>query len=149
MPIRREQMGDKEEVFSWSSPKRDELLHFAAGRLSAYCAGIKYPVKQVALTKELVGRVATQNGIEPDHFDRIAADRLHEPVTMLDMGDGTHVICDGSHRLIKRAMLGFDYVDAYDVPERVWRRFTIVGMPGEASQWGEYLGSQNPFSGRY
>jgi hypothetical protein len=142
------QLGRDDEVFSWMD-RHGVLTHIASTRLRVYLAGADWPVSDVALRPEFVLAVASQNGLEEQHLDAYPLTKLNEPAIMLDRGDGTHTVADGSHRLVKRALLGMPNVPTYLVPEAVWRRFAIPDMPEHVLGWREWLATANPDAGRF
>lgn len=143
MPIHYSRLSPTDEYFAWSG-QDGVLLHFAVTRMNAYLAGSGFPVSTIGLTEELVTDVLRQNGIEPDHLERITPERMEHPLLLLRWADETHVVADGGHRLVRRALSGIDHAQAWLVPERLWRRFVIDGMPGEATQWHTHLANENP-----
>jgi hypothetical protein len=143
------QLAKWEEVYSWSSRSRGTTLHFAMTRMRTYLESSELPVIDVALTKELIFAIASSNGLEEEHFDRQSDEKLEQPVIMFDCDDGSHIVADGSHRMVRRFLKYIFFVPAWSVPERIWRRFIITDMPGSEQGWQDYLAKHNPDAGKF
>lgn len=143
--ISAHQLGNGEEFFAWHDHRgfdpgtEGPVLHFAVTRLNAYLTARKFPVSHIDLGRDFVLAVVKQNGIEPPHLDKVTVERLHMPATLLEAGDGSHIVADGAHRIVKAALVGWTGSPAWLVPETIWRRFVISGV-GELDQyWRERL----------
>lgn len=144
MPIDFARVSPADEMFSWTVPGDDaEVVHIAVTRLLRYLAASNHPIGEFPLVRELALTVFRQNGIEPVHLSRITAERLEDPILQCAWGDGTHVIADGSHRLIERARRGLRTYRAFDVQPHVWRRFTVCNMPQDDAAWRAALKDWN------
>jgi hypothetical protein len=138
-----------DEFYVWCDADDGSLLHFASTRLRLYLESIDYPITECVLTPEWVETTSRQSGIEPDHFARIIAQgdrRLDKPIILAAWSDGSHLTVDGSHRLVLRYHLGRSFVNAYLVPETIWRDFLIEGAPGEKEMWVRHLKEENPLA---
>jgi hypothetical protein len=60
----------------------------------------------IALTQSDVYVVIRQYGIEIEHLERIQPTQLRQPGLMVSFDDGTDLIVDGNHRLVKRYQTG-------------------------------------------
>jgi hypothetical protein len=143
------QLAKWEEVYSWSSKKRGSTLHFAITRMRMYLESLDLPIIEAALTKELILAVASSNGLEEEHLERQSDEKLDQPIIMLDCGDGTHIVADGSHRMLRRFLKGLFTAPTWSVPEHIWQRFIITGMPGDEEGWQRYLDKHNPDAGKF
>lgn len=139
MAIHISRLGRQEEQFTWTIDRTHEVIHVAVERLGAYLKGTGAEVVKVELTQHLFDRVTRQNGIEPGHLNTLTLERLAEPVVFADLDDGTHMLVDGSHRLVGRALLRMSYVPAYIAPSRLWRRFEITGVQADPAEVRAYL----------
>jgi hypothetical protein len=128
MPIHISRISARDEMFTWS-PHDGPVLHFATTRLIAYLEASGAPVVPVELTQALVEHCIRKHGVEPGHLPRLTRERLQEPCVLVAWPDGSHVVADGNHRVVARHLLGFETFPAWMVEERVWRRFTIEGVP--------------------
>lgn len=147
MGIRFASLPLTDEFFAWTPKASGAVLHFAITRLNLYLTAIDHPVTYIDLGHPFVMDTVRQNGIEPEHLDRIPVSRLADPVILLDWGDGTHVLADGGHRIVKASLvLGRTEAPAWLTPARIWRRFVIEGMPGETADWRDHLRAENPLS---
>lgn len=133
------QLGKKEERFSYTMQSTGEVVHIAVERLNRYLAARSWPVKPLLLYEELVMAIATRNGIELEHLGRITPQKIVQPITVIDMEDGSHIVCDGSHRLLAWALAGKDRCPAWIVPKPIWRRFTISNTPYSDAEWSAGL----------
>jgi hypothetical protein len=139
MALHWARLSKSDEVFSWTDARTGGVIHIAVTRLNAYLGGTGWPLVRVVIDPALAEAVAAQNCIEADHVFAITAERREAPVTMLEMDDGTVLPCDGSHRILRRFIDEVFWVRAFMVPERLWRRFSIEGTPGEEAAWRSYL----------
>lgn len=128
MSIHVSRISARDEMFTWS-PHDGPVLHFATTRLVDYLESTKAPVIEVELDQALADHCVHKHGVGPGHLPRITPGRLKEPCVLLAWPDGTHVVADGNHRVVARHLLGLPTFPAWMVEERVWRRFTIEGVP--------------------
>lgn len=146
MVISYNSLSAEEEFFTWRQGDTGEVMHFAVTRFNTYLTALPFPVRPIALTKELVLHLAARNGVEPEHLERLPPSRLDDPCLLIESTNDTHMVVDGSHRIIKRFMLGEQVAPAWLVPGRIWRRFLIEGVPGRDCDWSDYLEHQNPLA---
>lgn len=132
MPIHVSRLSARDEMFSFV-PHDGEPLHFATTRMVVYLRTSGYPVENVELTEELARHVAQKHGVEPGHLAN-TLERINEPCVLLDWGDGTHVVADGNHRVVARYMMQLPTLPAWLLPEKVWRRFVIEGVPSTPAE---------------
>lgn len=127
MPIHLSRLSARDEMFSYV-PKEGESLHFATTRLLRYLKTSSLPVVNVELDAALAEHVARRNGVEPGHLTE-SLKRIEEPCVLIEYIDGTHIVVDGNHRIFARQLLEFTFAPAWILPEKVWRRFLIEGVP--------------------
>lgn len=65
--------------------------------------------------------------MEPDHLARVTAERLKEPIIVIEHKDRTNTIIDGSHRLVKTYQSGAREIRAYLFKTESLEPFRIVG----------------------
>lgn len=143
MTIAFDDLPRTDEFFVWEDANTGALTHIAVSALLRWLPG-RVPPQGMALTPDLVAAVRRQNGVETDHLSRIDAARLEVPVLVLEWGDGTSIVADGSHRILKRAAMGMVDAQAYIVPRALWVHFVIPDVPGAATEWANYLEQNNP-----
>lgn len=79
-------------------------------------------------------------GVEEPHALKLPEEALDAPGIIGQWGD-EHISIDGAHRLWRRWKRGDRQFPAYYLPEVVWRRFTIDGMPGDGAFWRDHNGN--------
>lgn len=100
----------------------------------------KVGTMQVAMADYLT--LMETRGVEEDHLPRIDARRLDVPGLMLMWPDGTMVLGDGVHRLVKRFRKNKPFMRVVVVPQRGWQpylldwsRAVVKTNDGEVKQW--------------
>lgn len=132
-----------EHVFTWVNPETSEEMTLATERMAKWCAENKdlmtfsTPVEPVYALKFMKDR-----GIENHRLARLMEQVIITPLIYLQMGDGTHLLCDGHHRYVAAAMTGRTYLAAYILEKEQWERFVVTGIPhqGAAKLRTEYSG---------
>lgn len=111
-----------EEVFRWTDAKTGDRWLFLVGRIQAVIdAGhtVDGPIT-VEILEHQYQHVIERNGVEAERVARLDPSRRDKPVLFADMGDGTHVLIDGNHRVARRWQDGLRDVEAYLVPHSFW-----------------------------
>lgn len=127
-----------EQVYTFKEDKTGELHHFAVDQMNAYIRAALKP-ELIVIHPDMLKHLVNRGGWEPDHLANMSDAALEAPCTLIDYGDGTHVLADGVHRVLKHAQKGHDTFPAYVVPERIWRRFLIEDVPREIVDWDDFL----------
>lgn len=124
-----------EAVYTFVDGETGEPTHIAASTLLATVkrAGV------VPILAMIGGGLAEalqrgDLGVEEPHALKLPDVALDTPILVCEWGD-KHIIADGAHRLWRRWQRGDPDFNAYIVPEPVWRRFVIAGMPGTGEFW--------------
>lgn len=111
-----------EEVFRWTDASATRWL-FLAGRLNAAIDAdpdiMGEPIT-VEIQPHQYRHVIDCNGVEAWKLSRLDLAHRDKPVLFADMGDGTHVLIDGNHRVARRWQDGLRDVAAYLVPRSFW-----------------------------
>jgi hypothetical protein len=73
----------------------------------------------------------TQRGVEQDRLAVLAQhpEYLKKPLVFVAMGDGSHLLVDGTHRYVIRWLLKGQFVPAYIVPMAVAAPFIVEDLP--------------------
>lgn len=69
---------------------------------------------RLAITDELYEIVLRCNGVDESVLPNISEDRLRVPVLVVAMPEGTHVLIDGSHRLVESYRRGRREINAFE-----------------------------------
>lgn len=142
MAIHQSRLRKKEAVFTWVETDSTLVLHVATDRLAKYLAAAR-SVKAVEITDQLLHVARWKNGVEPQQLAALAAAPLSMvPAILLDMGDGTHVLADGNHRVLDWHRRGMVRFPAWVAEPKVWRRF-LVDMPGDRETWLKFTKTFN------
>lgn len=109
--------------------------------VSAVAEAVKrYQIVEVPLLKEHALLILKKRGLEEHRLSRLVqghptkwtgASPAFNPVLFLHMPDLTWLLADGSHRYVVGAMLGYSWIRARLVEEKVWREFEVEGLPRE------------------
>lgn len=122
-----ENLSHREQLFTHIDPETGRQTSIAASRLAARAARIEpvwIPVRpEVA---ELYQRI---RGIEPHRLQRCLAYPSFFPLVHIDWPDDTKLLIDGHHRYVAAAQLRHQWILSVIVPERIWRRFIVSGVP--------------------
>jgi hypothetical protein len=76
-------------------------------------------------------------GVEEAHALTLPDEALKAPVFVGVWGD-THIIIDGAHRLWRHWKAGAQGFPCVVIPEGLWRKFVIEGMPGDGAFWDTF-----------
>lgn len=124
-----------EQTFTWADSD-GEVVHVAVDRLNAWLLGTDFPLIKADLPA-LLEMVRQYIAIDYEHVRQLPDDSWKYPITLLEWSARSHVIADGGHRIEKLHQLGFPAIAAWDVPRKIWEKFTITGIPGDARLWHE------------
>lgn len=84
---------------------------------------------ELGLDEGLVDYIEKNQGVEQDHVERISEASTNNPILMVEFkDDGTHVIIDGSHRVVKRWRMGKHSIPCILVKEPGWVPFLVTDM---------------------
>jgi len=98
----------------------DMLTTWALGRVDVI--GINIDPDQAEI-------FARENSVEPHRLARIGWRELNEPILLIEMGDGTHTLVDGSHRYVVAGRLGLKALPGRLIARPFWQAFRVSGMP--------------------
>lgn len=84
-----------------------------------------FEIFNIVVDKRVYEQCKTLRGYEQPRLDRLTRDViLHKPVIFIEL-DGSYVMIDGTHRMIKAYELKMRVVPGYVVPESVWTHFLV------------------------
>lgn len=85
------------------------------------------------ITPELIGYVSGFIHLDQATLDNMTPERLNEPVCFAELSDGTLLLIDGHHRLMKRHQLKLTTVRGYVMPRRMLSKIQVehVKVPRE------------------
>jgi hypothetical protein len=136
MPIHVSDLDLTESVYTFT-PDDAPPVHIAASVLGRALKSANWPVTDCHIAPSLVDALKRGLlGVEEAHARRLPDGALNIPGIIGTWGEH-HISIDGAHRLWRRWQRGDASFPAYVVPEKLWRRFTIVGFPGDADDWRE------------
>jgi len=123
-----------EITFTHEDDSTKELTTFAVERIAEYIksnSGLqKYRIPVDLVHAEFIAR---NRGIEKHRLVRLLALDASEvnPIIVLAMPDGTHLIVDGNHRYLRAALREEPYVIANILERKDWEQFVVEGVPAE------------------
>lgn len=79
------------------------------------------------LYEDLVRHLIANHGIEEDHLHQIGS-TLDSPILLVEFADGTNLIVDGNHRVVKRWQEGLKTVTAAILKPGVWEPYLVEDM---------------------
>jgi hypothetical protein len=115
-----------DQIFTHTDPA-GVTRHFNASMMTraVLARQVTPDLGEFELTDELGGHVAANHGIEEHHLETITDKMLESPVLMVHFEDGTDLIVDGSHRLVKKWRRGDKTVHALVFMPGQWERFLV------------------------
>lgn len=123
-------------LYTFVDKGRVEPTHIASGVLLATIQSAqRVPVVYCQIAPALCRSLERGDlGVEEAHALKLPEESLEAPAIVCEWGD-EHVVADGAHRLWRRWKRGDADFPAYIIPERVWRHFVVVDVPGDAQFW--------------
>lgn len=120
-----------EQIFHWRSFDCQDDFVIAVDQLRKWLIETqRVPVTSIALYPELMAHIAEHHGVEKDRLEKMHLSATSEPAIFLhEPGDGSHICCDGNHRLLRRYSVGLLDAPAHLVPRPIWCRFVILDLP--------------------
>jgi hypothetical protein len=112
--------------------------HIASRILYNALASRGWPVTHCFIANSLITSLKEGTlGIEEPHALKLPDAALDKPALVCEWGRD-HVIADGNHRLWRRWKRGDEDFPAYVVPEKVWRHFVVLDIPGSGEDWDRF-----------
>jgi hypothetical protein len=129
--IHHSKLGRKEQVFTFIDPDdHSRQLSFAVTSLIRDPEYLKIEPVFIPIEKEFYDMLMTNRGVEEHRVSRITFnDFKNYPVTCVDMGDGTHLMIDGTHRCVRYFREGLKTTLARLVPKSLWEKYLVDGFP--------------------
>lgn len=127
-----------ESVYTFVDAATGQPTHIAASTLRHCIEQSPLEPGMAAISPSLVEALkAGTLGVEEHHALKLPESALDKPILVCEWGD-SHVIADGAHRLWRRWQRGDAEFPCYVVPERAWRLFVIVDVPGSGALWDDF-----------
>lgn len=124
-----------QQIFSHCDPE-GTYRYFDINRLYRIAAEnpAVFPVLSAPIDPAVVEYIREKQGIEAEHVKGMTQSRVMEPGLILQFDDGTYVILDGNHRIVKRHAMG--------LPEMIFYGFSepeatpaMLKMPDNIGRW--------------
>jgi len=124
----------KEEVFTFVNDRPPfEQLMFAVERLTKFCVETNFPLCKIPITAQDAEFCLKARGVEMRRLQRLRKEDLLKPLLFVryeDRTEGTHLMIDGTHRLVRLVLLGITEAIAYVIEDRaLWEPFVVQGAP--------------------
>ena len=125
-----------DEIFENVLPD-GERQFFNATQLRSYAMETKIGVEYIRATMDSAHamHVSEHCGIEEPRLASITPERLAEPLLAVRLGDGSALLIDGHHRLVKRWRHGLKFYDVMVVKAGHWEWSLIVDLPEFVQDW--------------
>jgi hypothetical protein len=127
-------------TYTFVSKDDGQAVHIASGCLARFLKDMVgvIPTYEIELDPTVIAAMQRGDlGIEEDHALKLPEEALEAPLIVCEWG-GTHIFADGAHRLWRRWKRGDTTFTAWVVPERVWRHFVVMGLPGTGDYWDDF-----------
>ena len=79
------------------------------------------------LYEDLVDSVEQYHGVEQDHIDKVV-ETIDHPILLVRFTDGSNLIVDGNHRIVKRWRMGLKTVVAAIFNPGQWEQFLVTDV---------------------
>ncbi len=127
-------------TYTFVASDTGEAIHIASGCLLAFLrhVGEAIPTFEIELDPTVIAAMQRGDlGVEEDHALKLPEAALEAPLIVCEWG-GTHIFADGAHRLWRRWKRGDTTFRAWVIPERMWRQFVVMGLPGSGDYWDDF-----------
>ena len=129
-PQFREFIATPEVSYVYQDPDTNEITVIAVERLARDPDMLALEVFLIPVIPEVVIQFMQERGIEQHRLARITADDLEKYPMMIGIWpDGAHLTLDGHHRYVKAHDLGLLHTQARMIPETIWGRYVVEGVP--------------------
>jgi hypothetical protein len=119
-----------EVAFTYQDPDTGEVTTIAVERLARDPDLLALEVFLIPVIREVAEEFLRDRGIEQHRLARITADDLDKyPMMIAIWPDGSHLTLDGHHRYVKAHNLGLPHAQARMIPETIWGRYVVEGVP--------------------
>lgn len=122
------------QMFTHIDSKTKKQTVFAATAIREACDHSRLPLSFVPIERPVALMLLKYRGIEDYRLERAMNTQRWLPLLLAHMPDGTHLLIDGSHTYVARAVLGHRHAIGYVVPQELWCYYTIEGLPEEESE---------------
>ena len=130
-----------EQIFQFDDPEEGKTYHIRVDALRKHLEALPDTGDSISgmapVTREMMRHVANFNGIEDVKLERLMfapPEIINQRVIFLDWGNGYHVLADGNHRYVLRALCEIKTIPAYMVPRDIWEPFALT-----QEQMDEYI----------
>lgn len=118
-------MGPHEIIFCWEDPNTRIILDFAIGRLAEAVERLNIEVYETPVMHDHAKFVRENRGIEEHRLASLRKLKVHPPVLMARMDDGSFLTLDGNHRYVIAAERKQEYITFQIVEPELWRKFIM------------------------
>lgn len=103
--------------------------HFNASAMTrSVLAGTTTPTyATLALYPDLVASIEANHGVEQDHLEKVAGS-LDTIILLVEFTDGSNLVVDGNHRIVKRWREGLRDVKAAIFKPGQWEPFLVTDV---------------------
>src|SRR4249919_3066469 len=121
-------------IFTHIDDKTNKHYHYAISRIRPQLAnglmkGWAKPTK-VPVEEEVAKFCITNRGVELHRIMKLLPAKLpYEPIIFAEMGDGTHLLLDGTHRYVVSALRKLPDILAIIINNKHRKRFLIKDFP--------------------
>lgn len=124
----------REEVWNFINDEPPfEQMTFVVTRLYKFCVENNWPLVRVPISRDIANFCLTNRGVEVHRLLRLTREDLNKPLLFIKYdgrGRGTHLMVDGTHRLVRLVLMGMTETLAYVIEDRaIWDLFVVNGMP--------------------
>lgn len=113
-------------------------IHICVDKLRDFLQKEDFEVKKMPVEKGFVQEIIDTKAVSLPHIEKLLDSyakglRKLEPIIVAVHGGTAEVpdvlLVDGHHRYVMAAFCGASHIPAYLVPEIIWRRFQVEGLP--------------------
>lgn len=111
-----------EEAFFWTSANGARWVYLVRKiqqTIDAHPESFGAPIL-VGISADQYAHVMANQGVEEWRINRLTPQHRDRPVLFAEQGDGTHLLIDGNHRVVRRWRDGYRDALAYLLPLEFW-----------------------------
>lgn len=112
------------EWFEWTRGGR--TVYFSVDHMRFEAMRWKVKPRGIALGDKFVEEMIRRSGVEERRLREQEDDKLFEPGIVLEWSNGTHIVADGNHRMVRAYRMGAKMFPCFILTKSMWSNCLIT-----------------------